>query len=204
MNKKDKTFRDKLLELNKPNQSYKDKYEKEIKKMLEKKLNYLWRAGFGVLSILGLLTAIPFFEMASSTIGQDDLGFFVFIVTISGLILALAWMILMGWIAFTGRLNLRNQPAYMAGIGIAIGFFLMAHFMFIFVLPIAMIEPTDYRSICGIHLALLGFFFVVTIALCLIIRALYLVGFRTREKLLEIELHIADLAEKFESKLIDK
>lgn len=201
MNKKERTFRDKLLELNKPNQSYKDKYEKEIKKMLEKKLNYLWRAGFGILSLLGLLVAVPFLKLAFAHMGrQNDLGLFVRIVTVSGAILALAWMVLMGWITATGKLNLKNHPTYMATIGIAIGFFLIAYFLFILVLPIAIIEPIDYRSICGIHLALLGFFFVVTISLCLIIRALYRVEFRTREKLLQIEYRLADMAEKLENK----
>ena len=66
MNKPDKTFREKLLELNKPNESYKDKYEKEIWKMLEKKLNYFWRAGFAILSIMGLLVAITFLKLAFS------------------------------------------------------------------------------------------------------------------------------------------
>ena len=167
--------------------------------MLEKKLNYFWRAGFAILSLLGLLAAIPFFELASSRMGHNDLGVFVRIVTVSGGMLALAWMVLMGWIAATGKFNLRNQPARMAAIGIAFGFFFMLYLMLVFIFPIALNEPTD-RSIIGIHIALIGFFFVVTIALCLIIRALYRVGFRTREKLLEIEYRLADLAEKFDSK----
>jgi hypothetical protein len=199
MNKSEKTFGEKLIEMEKPNPTCKEKYEKEVQTMLEKKLNHFWRAGFAVLSMLGLLAAIPFFNLASSRMGQNDLGLFVRIVTISGTIFSLAWMILMGWIAATGKLNLRNQLAHMAAIGIAIGFFFMAYFVFIFVLPVAMIEPTDYRSICGIQLALIGFFFVTTIALCLIIHALYHVGFRTHEKLLEIEYRILDLAEKMEN-----
>jgi len=199
MNKSEKTFGEKLIEMEKPNPTCKEKYKKEVQAMLEKKLNYFWRAGFAVLSVLGLLAAIPFFNLASSKMGQNDLGLFVRIVTVSGAIFSLAWMILMGWIAATGKLKLRNQIAYMSAIGIAIGFFFMAYFMFIFVLPIAINEPTDYRSICGIQLALIGFFFVTTIALCLIIRALYNVGFRTHEKLLEIEYRIVELAEKMEN-----
>jgi len=199
MNKPDKTIREKLLELNKPNQSYKDKYEKEIKKMLEKKLNYFWRAGFVVLSIIGLLVAIPFLKLTFSKIGHNELGMFIRSITVSGAALALAWMVLMGCIAVTGNLNLRNQPARMATIGIAFGFFFILYLMLVFIFPKALNESTD-RSIIGIHIALIGFFFVVTVALCLIIRVLHRIGFKTCEKLLEIEYRLADLTDKLEGK----
>jgi hypothetical protein len=199
MNKPDKTFRDKLLELNKPNQSYKDKYEKEIQKMLEKKLNYFWRIGFSIFSILGMLVTITFLKLAFSKMGHKDLGMFVRTITVSGAVLALAWMSLTAWIAITGKLNLRNQPARMAAIGIALGFFLMLYLMLVFLFPVVLNEPTGH-SIIGIYISLIGFFLVVTISLCLIISALYRVGFRTREKLLEIEYRLADLTDKLEAK----
>ena len=37
MNKFDKTFDEKLIEMEKPNPTYREKYEKEMKNMLEKK-----------------------------------------------------------------------------------------------------------------------------------------------------------------------
>lgn len=199
MNRANKTFRDELLDMEKPNPTYNKKYRKELQAMLEMKLNYFWRAGFAILSVVGLLAAISFIEMASSRMGHSDLGLFVRVVTVSGAILAVAWTILTGWIAARGKLNLMTQPARIAAIGIAFGFFLMAYFMFVFVLPIAMAYPTDYRSICGIHLALMGFFLVVTIGLCLILRALYRTESRTREKLLEIEYRLVELGEKIQS-----
>ena len=162
MNRADRTFRDRLLDTEKPNPTYKKKYQKEVQAMLEKRLNYFWRAGFAVLSVAGLLAALPFIEMALTRMGPSDLDLFVRVVTISGALLAVAWAVLTGWIAVRGRLNLRTQPARIAAIGIAFGFFLMAYFLFVFILPIAMVYPTDYRSICGIHLALMGFFLVVT------------------------------------------
>ena len=167
--------------------------------MLEKKLNYFWRAGFAILSIMGLLVAITFLKLAFSKMGHKDLGMFVRTVTVSGAALALAWMSLTAWIAATGKLNLRNQPARMAAIGIALGFFLTLYLMLVFIFPIALNESTD-SSIIGIHLSLIGFFFIVIIALCLIISALYRVESKTREKLLEIEYRLADLADKLEGK----
>ena len=199
MKKSDKTFVEKLVELEKPNPCYKEKYKKEIKSMLEKKLNYFWRAVFAILSVLGLLATLQFFEMSSKKFGTS-LGEFIRIVAILGCVLTLSWTATMGWIAIKGKLNLRKYPARIAAIGIALGFFFISYFLFVFIFPIALNEPMDYRSIIGIYLALIGFFFVVIIALSLIISTLNSLGYRTREKLLEIELHIAELSEKLESK----
>ena len=200
MNKSENTFRDKLLDMEKPNSNYREKYEKEVKAMLEKKLNYLWRVGFVVLGLVGLLVAISFAEMASSRGGDDSLRLFARLVTVPGAVLGLAWSVLMGWVAVTGKLNLRTQPARMAAIGVALGFFFVAYFMFRFVVPITVENPTDYRSILGVQLALIGFFFVVTVGICLLLRIAYRTEFKTREKLLEIEYRIAELAEKVEGK----
>jgi len=200
MNRANKTFRDKLLDMENPNTLYRKKYEKEVQVMLEKELNHFWRAGLAVLGVVGLLAALPFVEVASSRIGHNGLGLFVRAVTVSGAVLAFAWTILMGWIAARGKLDLRTQPARIAAIGVALGFFFVAYFMFVFVLPIALEYPTDYRSICGIHMALMGFFLVVTIGLCLTLRALYRTEFRTREKLLQIEYRLVELSERIENR----
>ena len=71
MNEFDKTFDEKLIEMEKLNPDYRGNYEKEIKNMLEKKLNHFWRVGFAILSILGLLAAIPFFEMITKRFGTS-------------------------------------------------------------------------------------------------------------------------------------
>ncbi len=198
MNKSEKIFRDRLLDMEKTSTNYREKYEKEVKAMFEKKLNYSWRVGFVALGLAGLLAAIPFAELASKRMGDETLGLFIRLVTVPGALLGLAWSVLMGWVAVKGKLNLRTQPARMAAIGVALGFFSTACFMFTFVVPITVENPTDYRSILGIQLALIGFFLVVTIGICLILRIAYRTEFRTREKLLEIEYRIVELAEKVE------
>jgi hypothetical protein len=204
MNESRQAFRDELLSMEKRNAIYKNKFEKEAQKMFEKKLSYIWRAGFAVLSIIGLLAFIPFFELASSKMGLEGLAIFVRTATVLGAVLSLAWMFLMGWIAIRGKLNLRTQPVHMAVIGIALGFFAVTHFMFTFVFPISLNYPTDYRSICGLQLALIGFFFVTTIGLCIILSFLCRTGLRNREKLLEIEYRILELAERMENQQSQK
>ena len=200
MNKSDKALRDELLEMEKPNAGYRREYEKEIRAMFEKKLNHLWRVVFAILSVIGLLVALPFIHLASSKVGDETLGLFIRVITVSGVILALAWTALTGWAAVRGKLNLRIQPASMAATGLGLAFFFMTYLVFVFVLPITWVAPTDNRPICGLLLALVGFVLVATVGLCLILHILYRTEFRTREKLLEIEYRLVDLSEKIENK----
>jgi Na+/proline symporter len=199
MNELDRTFRNKLLDVEKTNATYKQRYEKEVRAMFEKKLSYLGRAGFAALAVVGLLAALPFADLAFSKVGAG-MGFYARVVTVPGLVLALAWAVLMGWVAIRGKLSLRTLPPRIASIGIVLGFFCIVLYLFVFIVPITRNNPTDWRSIFGIQLALIAFFFLVTIGLCVVLRILYRTQFQTREKLLEIEYRIAELAEKVESK----
>jgi len=196
MNQSNKTFSEKLLEMEKPNTTYKEQFERQVQAVFEKRLNYAWRVGLLLLSVAGLLIAIPCGEMAFSRM-SNELALFVRAVYISGMVLAIAWAILMGWVAVRGKLNLRIQLSRIVTIGIALGFFFMLDFTGRFVLPLARDEN---KSIFGTLLVLIGFFFIVTVGLCLILRILYRTEFKTREKLLEIEYRLAELAEKLEAK----
>jgi hypothetical protein len=200
MNEIDKTFRDRLLDMEKPKTTYKQKYEREIQAVFEKKLNYLGRAGCAGLAIIGLLLTVWFGGPVFSKVPANEVGFFIRVVTVPGLVLALVWTFFMGWIAATGKLNLRTQPARMAGVGTTLGFLVVAAWMFIFVVPITVENPVDWRSIFGIQIVIIGFFLVVVIGLYLTLRILYRVEFKTREELLKIEYRIAELAEKIEGK----
>jgi hypothetical protein len=197
MNKKEETIRDGLLALEKKDTANKSEYERQINAMVSKQLSFPARIGFAVLAIAGLLAALPFAEMSFSRVGPD-LEFIVRVVTIPGLVLALTWAVVTGWIAARGQFNLRTLPPRMAGIGIVLGFFSIVLFLFVFIVPITLHKPTDASSIFGIQLSLIAFFFLVTIGLCVLLRILYRMQFQVREKLLEIEFRIAGLAEKIE------
>lgn len=200
MNQTNRTFSDKLLDMEKPNTTYKEQFERQMQAELEKKLNYPWRVVLAVLGVAGLLIAIPCGDIAFSVKSDEPLGMFARILYNLGMVLALAWAILMGWVAARGKLNLRIQPTYITIIGIALCFFFMLDFTGRFVLPLAIEDRTNLRSIPGMLLVLIGFFFIVTIVLCLILRVLYRVQFKTGEKLLKIEYRLAELAEKIEAK----
>ena len=199
MNESNKIFRDKLLDLEKPSAKHKEKYEKEILAMVEKKLSVYMRIGFAVLGLIGLLVTIGFGSVAfkhASGIG----GFLIRVATVPGTILAFAGTVLAVWVAIKGTLNLGTQAPTLAGICLALGFFIITTWMFQFVTPITLEVPVDWRSVFGTQLALIGFFFLITIGLIVILRIIYRVEFKTNEKLLEIEYRLAELAEKLEDK----
>jgi hypothetical protein len=197
MNQTNKTFSDKLLDMEKPNTTYKEQFERQVRAVFEKKLNFPSRVGLAVLGIVGLLIAIPCGRMAFLTRVGGELDLFVHIVYLTGMVLALSWAILMGWGAVRGKLNLRIQLSRIVTIGIALGFFFMLDFTGRFVLPSA---RDGNKPAFGTLLVLIGFFFIVTVGLCLILRVLYKTAFKTYEKLLEIEYRLAELAEKIEDK----
>ena len=199
MNDEDTKMRDRLLDVEKTNIAHREEYKKYMQDMVSRKLSFLGRIGFAALAIVGLLAALPFAELTFSKVGQG-MAFVIRIVTVPGLILALTWAVVMGWIAARGKFNLRTLPPRMAGLGIALGFFGVVLYLFVFIVPITMHDPTDARSIFGIQLSLIAFFFLVILALCVVLRILYRIQFQTREKLLEIEYRIAELAEKVERK----
>ncbi len=199
MNEKDTNMRDRLLDIEKPNVANREEYQKRMQAIVSKKLSFLERLGFAALAIVGLLAALPFAELTFSKVGPG-MEFVVRIVTIPGLVLALTWVVVTGLIAVRGLFNLRTLPPRIAGIGIALGFFGVVLYLFVFIVPITMHDPTDARSIFGIQLSLIAFFFLVIVGLCVVLRLLYRIQFQTREKLLEIEYRIAELAEKVERK----
>lgn len=199
MSETDKTFRDKLMDMEKASVGSKQEYERQVQTMVEKKISRLWRVVFAALAVVGLLVALPFGGWAFSNVGCG-MGCFLRIFIVSGFIVALLWAILMGWIAIRGRYNSMTQPPRIVGLGIVLGFFCIVAFLFVYIIPITLHEPMDRRSILGIQLSIMGFSFLVIVGLCVVLSVLYRTEFQTREKLLEIEYYIAELAERMEGK----
>ncbi len=201
MNKSNKTFRNELLDVEKPNVNYKEKYEKEIHKMVEKKLSLFGRVGIGLLVATGVLVIIDFVDLLQWALPAEGISNTVtYGFTLSGLVLAVVFTILTVYLVIFGRFGLRIKPSLIVGVGAAMFFFLIVARTFFTELSLLQINPQDWRVKLQEQLAVAIFFMLVFVGLYLILRVLYRLEFRTREKLLEIEYRLVELTEKIESK----
>ena len=120
---KNNKFRDQLIGMDSINQDLKTKYEKEVKTMLEKKLNLTQKISFTISGILGLVIAgfFAYTSIYSFTLDGHEThevvvmlriirGTFIF-----GSIMAFLWSGMMFWILKRGTLNLRRDNKITAG-----------------------------------------------------------------------------------------
>ena len=188
MNKSNKTFRDKLLDIEKPNPTLKDKYEREVQAMVEKKLTGLRKSGTVVSLVMGLgffvlfgtLAVIvpkefPMWGRAIWAIGS------VFGLTVAGLaVLALK----------KGTVNLKTDDMAMAGLG-------WGFIVIITTITLVFSGQLSDRTI-AIKMLVSLLIFEVAAAVGLLKAIIERSEVKTREKLLEIELHLAEISEKME------
>lgn len=203
MSRSNKTFRDKLLDMEKPDAAKWKKYEKEVQAMVEKKLSVFGRVFFGLLLPIGILFIIFFMNMLLSVLPGTNPNNFIRITypfVVLGLILSVAWVILLGYLVISGKYGLRINLSLIAGMGLAISFLLTIVFTFVQEYDLVRANPQDWRVKLNEQLAVVIFFMLVFIGLYLIIRTLYRLEFKTREKLLEIELGLAELKEQIEKR----
>lgn len=193
MNMHNNSFTDRLLAMEKTSPIYKEQYERKVKAMLETKLSRMQRVGFAILAVIGICAAVLFFNMAQKK--QEDIWR---LFTVPPLVLAIVWTLLTGWVTVTGKLRLRTQRLGIISIALALCFFTVVAFMLIWIIPLSHRDISNL-PVLGTQLALVGFFMVNTIGLCVVLAGLNRLDFRSREKLLEIECRLVDLTEKIDN-----
>lgn len=193
MNMHNNSFTDRLLAMEKTSPIYKEQYERKVKAMLETKLSRMQRVGFAILAVIGICTTILFFNMVQKK--QEDIWR---LFTVPPLVLAIVWTLLTGWVTVTGKLRLRTQRLGIISIALALCFFTVVAFMLIWIIPLSHRDISNL-PVLGTQLALVGFFLVNTIGLCVVLAGLNRLDFRSREKLLEIECRLVDLTEKIDN-----
>jgi len=197
MNEPDKTFRERLLDMETLNSRQAETPRERIRAMLDTRLNVVKRIGFALLSLVGLWTTIVFGPHAFTGDPNDweDIAIHR-ILMIFAFFVSAAWTALTGWAAVSGRLRRTHRP-WVVATTLTMGFCYLVTMMFVFVVPISHEES---RAELGTQLALIWFFLLNTIGLCTILGVLYRGQFKSQEKLLEIEYHLADLAERLDAK----
>lgn len=114
-----------------------------------------------------------------------------------------AWAVLqetwVGYLVISGKYGLRINLSLITGIGLAISFILTIVFTLVQEYALVRANPQDWRVKLDEQFAVTIFFMLVFVGLYLILRVLHRLEFKTREKLLEIEYRILELAEKMEN-----
>lgn len=190
MNESNKTFRDKLLDMEKPNTRHKEKYEKEILKMVEKKLTGLNRFAHIVGLIMGLGFAVLFGTLAVTVPKGFPLwGRFIWAL---GAVFGLLIVAVESWILKKGTINLKKDNMAIAGLS----------WSFVVILgAITLVHSGEFPDpITGVRALVSILFFLVMAAVFMIRAFVERSELNTREKLLEIEYRLAELAEKLEGK----
>ncbi len=189
MNESNKTFRDELVDMEKANISYKEKYEKEIKEMFEQKLTGLQKWGNIVSLGMGLGFFVLFGTLAIIVPKEFPLwGRFIWIF---GAVFGLVFAALSVWVLKKGTVNLKTDNMAAAGLGWA--------FIVIVATIVLVFSGRLPNPVTGVHMLVSVLIFEVMAAAGLLKAIIQRSEVNIREKLLEIEYRLAELAEKVET-----
>lgn len=185
MSETTRDFRERLLKAEQPNLAYKERYEKRVQAMLDKKLTTPMKWAWIGSGILGVGFAVVFGTMAIVVPGEFPIwGRIIFA---AGAVFGLAWVGLAGWIVKRGTVNLRTCPTAAAG---------MAWCVALFAVVLAMLmSGTLPDPVKGVQIVVNGLVFLLLAAVFMIFNRVDQAELKTREKLLEIESRLAEMAE---------
>lgn len=178
------TFRERLLASESTTPALRERYEREVHMLLEKKLTAPRRWGiYAILAVLAAQVAIfgyaLFIPEEFPILGR--IGFGV------GVLFALAFAAVLVSVLKRGSVNLKDHPNTM--IGIMWGFLVIMITLFMLVAG-RLSDPTT-----GISMVLNGLVFLTFGVVFFLQNTVNQAQLKTEEKLLEIELRIAELAE---------
>lgn len=190
MNRQEKSFRDKLLDMEKPNTDYKLEYERQVKEMTEKKLTP--RRKFGI--IVSLCMGLGFFVLFGTIaiFSPKELALWGRFGFALGSLFGLALMGMSVAILKKGTVNLKRDNMAFA----------MVPWCFIVIMAtLALVNSGKLADpVKGVHMLVSILIFFVMASVFVIQALIERSELNTREKLLEIEYRLADMAEKMENK----
>ncbi|NQT83447.1 hypothetical protein HQ563_10505 [bacterium] len=190
MSESHESFREQLLKAEQPNPTYREKYDKEVRQMLEQKLTGARRLGYIGAAAMGVGFALLFGTLAIIVPKEFPIeGRLIFAM---GAIFGLAWAVFAGGIVRKGVIKLKTDPTAMAG---------MSWGLCVIVVTVLMVSQRKFPDpIIGVRALVSGLGFLVMAAVFMIANRIDQAGLKTREKLLEIEYRLAELAEQMGKK----
>lgn len=188
MNESNKTFRDKLLDIEKPNPTLKDKYEREVQAMVEKKITGVTKLAHIGSLVMGLGFLIIFGTMAIMAPKEFPLwGRSMFAI---GAIFGFVIIAFEACLLKKGTINLKKDEVAMAGLG----------WGFIIIITTIVLVFSGKMPDQVIAVKMLVSLIVFEIAAGFMLNKAFVQRseLNTREKLLEIEHCLAEISEKME------
>ena len=178
-------FREQLLQAERLNPTYKERYQKEVRAMLEQKLTGGKRLAYIGTAAMGIGFALLFGTLAIIVPkGFPIAGRLIFAM---GAIFGLAWAVFAGGNVRKGVIKLKTDPTAMVG---------MSWAFVVIVVTVLMVSQRKFPDpVTGVRALVIGLIFLVMAAVFMISNRIDQVGLKTREKLLEIEYRLAELAE---------
>jgi len=190
MNNARKEFRDRLVAMEQITPSLEERYQKETKAMFEKKLtrpmNLAW-IGAGILGI-GFVVLFG----AAAVMAPREFPMLGRLMFVAGAVFGLAWAALAAVIVRRGSINLKSDGKAAAG---------MTWCFLVLLTTVTLLLASKHPNrIVGVHMICGVLPFLIMGTVFMIQYRIQEAELKTREKLLEIELRIAELAEKLEGK----
>jgi hypothetical protein len=178
------SFRERLLDAESVTPALRERYEREVHMLLEKKLTAPWKWGIIALTICALAQAAFFVYATLIFKGLPVLAKIGFGV---GVLFSLAFAVLFVNVLMRGSYNIRTHANAMTGITWVFLVIMITLFM---LLAGSVSDPAK-----GLSMVLNGLVFLIFGVVFLLSNTIQQTHLRTQEKLLEIELRIAELAE---------
>lgn len=179
-------FSDRLLSVEQTTPAFREKYEREVKAMLEKKLTPVQKFVTGFMAVVCLAMFVFFtYAVLVITAGLPILIRASFGI---GALFSLAFLIFLVKIVLSGKMNLRTQPNTMTG--------LVWVFLVIMQTIFMTIGGKHPESVSSVFMVLYGLTFLVIGVAILVTRRIELSELNMKENLLGIELRLAELSEK--------
>ena len=180
-------FRDRLLQAEPTTPAYREKHEKEIRAMFEKKLSTVERWSYFGMAASGIIAGI---YVATMALRQAPPYFLSIPPVIWGLIAAFLFVkaVLLAWVGVKGTWNPRTDPTRVVAL----------HWFAAVLVVTLMITwwAGDLESNTAVFGAICAGLILAAIAVSAIFNRVDQAELKTREKLLEIELRLAELAER--------
>ena len=176
-------FSDRLIDCESLSPSLGQEHRKEILAMFDKKLGPFGRAICAFFAVVGLAQTVFLGYMGVAT--YDKLTPWWTLGFVAGIVYSLAFGSLLGWIAYSGHVRLKWQPSAFAA---------MVWGFTVLMVTLMLVGAPD--SIVGLRMIFVGIVLLIGAGVFLLGTCSQQAELRTKEKLLEIEYRLADLAER--------